>query len=224
MKLTRVTISGADDGVEHQALYDLSAEFPFVEWGILHSSSRLGTPRYPSHQWVDTFVEDCGNADLAIHLCGAAAREVLGGAELEFEWLFPVRIQLNGFSNYVLPELLVARRYTKTEFILQCSSLEAVAYAERFRATYPNVSALWDQSGGAGKPLSSWPLPYGALAIGYAGGITEHDVGELLTKLTANRETHDFWIDLESGARTDDKLDVGKVRRILEAAKAFVGA
>lgn len=42
MPLTRVTITGADDAVEPAELQALSHEFPFVEWGILHSYKRFG--------------------------------------------------------------------------------------------------------------------------------------------------------------------------------------
>jgi phosphoribosylanthranilate isomerase len=132
------------------------------------------------------------------------------------------RLQLNGFSDFVLPELLCAKGAPDVEFILQCSTLEAVARAEEFRKIYPNVSALWDKSGGAGVPMDSWPLPLGDLRIGYAGGISEGNVTELLTKLTSNREPRDFWIDLESGARTSDEFDLAKVRRVLELARPFI--
>jgi hypothetical protein len=40
MILDRVTITGADDDVDIGDLVDLSARYPFVEWGILSSSSR----------------------------------------------------------------------------------------------------------------------------------------------------------------------------------------
>ena len=50
--LTRVTITGADDAVDPGALVALSAEFPFVEWGILFSKSREGEARYPSAEWA----------------------------------------------------------------------------------------------------------------------------------------------------------------------------
>ena len=49
--LTRATITGADEGVDHTALADLSDEFPFVEWGIL-ISEKAGRPRYPTARWV----------------------------------------------------------------------------------------------------------------------------------------------------------------------------
>ena len=42
MPLNRVTITGADDNTPVEALNDLAAEFPFVEFGILVSRAREG--------------------------------------------------------------------------------------------------------------------------------------------------------------------------------------
>jgi hypothetical protein len=36
VKLTRVTITGADDAVPVEALVAMALEFPFVEWGVLY--------------------------------------------------------------------------------------------------------------------------------------------------------------------------------------------
>ncbi len=232
MKLTRVTISGADDKVPHEALIDLSAEFPFVEWGLLLSRTRQGSPRYPSANWLLRFKAD-EHCAISHHLCGAMAREAMSGkhptrltpelAEVRDFGHRAQRAQLNGFSDYVLPGLLIAERLDM-QIILQCSTLQAVERAEKFAEVHSNVTALWDKSGGTGKLMDSWPLPLGELRIGYAGGIDEHSVVDLLKKLTGNREPHDFWIDLESGARTTkDEFDLGKVRRVLELASAFVG-
>jgi len=231
MKLTRITISGADDGAPHQALIDLSREFPFVEWGLLLSRTKQGTPRYPSADWLVGFEADEDEVAISHHLCGAMAREVMSGrvparlrpteTKVSFKHIAR-RAQLNGFSDYVLPGLHAANLLSDTEFILQCGSLEAVERAEKLRAVHSNVSALWDCSGGRGLVLDAWPLPLGDLRIGYAGGISETNVSALLTKLTANREPHEFWIDMESGVRTGDKLDLAKVRRILELVEPFV--
>ena len=152
-----------------------------------------------------------------------AALEAMGGAELSRGETI-ARVQINGFSSFRLPELLIAKRHPDMEFILQCNTLDAIDHATTWRSVYPNVSALWDQSGGNGVALEHWPLPNGKLTIGYAGGLNEHNIVEYLAKLTANREPDEFWVDLETGARTDDKFDIAKVRRILELAKPFVSA
>ncbi len=223
MRLTRVTITGADNGVSPHALADLSHEYPFVEWGILISRNRYGDPRYPTGIWLSQ-LEKLGDAPrFSVHLCGDYARRAMGG---DFTHRGPARrIQLNGFSDYILPCLLCAEENQATEFILQCNTLEAIERAERFVEIggLRNVTALWDLSGGEGKQIENWPLPLGPLRIGYAGGLNETNIVRIAERIIGAREPHDFWLDLESGARTDDKFDLDKVRRILELAKPFVG-
>ncbi len=223
MKLTRVTITGADNGVSPHALSDLSREYPFVEWGILFSKKRYGDPRYPSNIWLGELAKSNIWKRVSFHLCGEFARRAMGG-----EFNSPInakRVQLNGFSDYVLPCLLCAEQNWTTEFILQCNTLEAIERAEKLvEGGLKNVAALWDLSGGNGKQIENWPLPLGPLRIGYAGGLNESNIVRIAEKIIGAREPHDFWLDLESGARTDDKFDIDKVRRILELAKPLVSA
>ena len=53
LRSIRCTITGADDLVDPDDLVVLSREYPFVEWAILISASRAGTPRYPSSAWLE---------------------------------------------------------------------------------------------------------------------------------------------------------------------------
>jgi hypothetical protein len=67
--LTGITITGADDQVDPRELAMLSAEFPFVEWGILMSESRAGTSRYPGQTWMlhlDDLAKHCARANEAV--------------------------------------------------------------------------------------------------------------------------------------------------------------
>jgi hypothetical protein len=163
---------------------------------------------------------------VSVHLCGERARRVMGGGHLVLP-LGVKRVQLNGFSDYRLPILLCAERAPEVEFILQCNTLDAIEHVGELRHRNPNVVALWDLSGGTGK--DDWSLLPMPGFCGYAGGITEHNVVEKINDVLMANDIpaladNTFWIDLESGARTDDKFDVDKVRRILELTKPFVSA
>ncbi len=224
MRLTRVTITGADDAVPHIALRDLSEEFPFVEFGILLSRGRFGEHRYPSTKWlmgleVAGLVPRC-----SYHMCGGHARRIMGGDPT----LVPhsiKRMQLNGFSQYHLPCLLAAEGAPEVEFILQCNTYAALKHALYLREGKTNVVALWDPSGGEGKSfVDNLPFPRAAefeIPMGYAGGIDEHNVEDVIAMLCSGAGDP-LWIDLESGARTDDEFDVDKVRRILKLAAPSV--
>jgi len=80
MYIRTVTFTGADDGVNPSDLLSLSQQYPFVEWGILVSWKRYGTPRYPSPQWIDRLASarhKVGTGTFAAHLCGDAMRDAV---------------------------------------------------------------------------------------------------------------------------------------------------
>lgn len=225
MKLTRVTITGVDDKVDHFAVLELFKQFPFLELGILYSYDRVGTPRYPSDAWrQQLFAFD--ESRFSMHLCGQASRDAMAGdvsslPRLPGGW----RVQLNGFSRYRLPGLALAMGRPKSEIILQCNSREAVGQALALRVGRPNVVALLDASGGAGRYQPDiWPQAPGDLPLGYAGGINEFNVEDSL-RLLADLPGGNGWIDLETGARNQlDEFDFAKAQRILHLAAPFVEA
>lgn len=237
MKLTRVTITGADDAVAPSDLHALADEFPFVEWALLISGSRQGTPRYPSADWLydierascgavrggQTFVADGWN--LAAHLCGQDARAVFDGNDDFFSNPHPYRrVQLNGFSQAKNLDgvLEVIAENPSVEFICQIQSSEAFKRAARLAELVFNITPLWDVSGGRGQDPERWRCPNTGARWGYAGGFGPHNVQARLEMLTAFAVDAEFWIDMESHVRTDDRFDLAKVRAVLELARPFV--
>lgn len=65
MILDKVSITGADDSVNPKDLVELSEEFPFVEWAILLSKSRMRSNRYPSLNWMYDLKQFAPNLILA---------------------------------------------------------------------------------------------------------------------------------------------------------------
>jgi phosphoribosylanthranilate isomerase len=61
------------------------------------------------------------------------------------------------------------------------------------------------------------------LRFGFAGGIGPDNVKRVIREISAKVDAP-FWIDMESGVRTDDRFDLNKVRRVLETAAPFVEA
>ena len=223
--LTRVTITGADDGVEPQRLVDFSGEFPFVEWGILMSTKRQGTSRYPSHDWiVALMVATSGTpTQLSAHLCGDYARGAMAGDVTFVDSTFQ-RHQINGFT-VPAAKLIALARTCPIEFILQvrdegglapaCSAATLIGTDTPGRA-----SLLWDPSGGRGIEADRWPPPLPGVAMGYAGGIKPHTVESVLRDIGGDAP---FWIDMESGVRgADDRFDLDLCRKALEAAQPFL--
>jgi hypothetical protein len=230
MPLTRVTITGADDSVSPAALADFSSAYPFVEWGILLSTKRIGEPRYPSLSWRVRLGKLRKIPPLSLHLCGQSARDILAGdtdlmGALGEEY---ARVQVNGwvpsptFRHLVCHEAREFILQVRGDEFLQPAADEAAAITAEMDPQFVNgtVSALWDCSGGRGLEPFSWPRPPLGLRLGYAGGITPDNVRDVLGAI--GPVSHDFWIDMESGVRTDDRFDVAKVWRLLETVAPLV--
>lgn len=240
----RVTLSGADDDVDVRALVQLSEEFPFVEWGVLYSAKREGTPRYPSTVWRDQLRICFHTADwikrkargvppISIHLCGEAARDTMLG---EAHFLLKVlhdepRVQINGWApsstpaRYTHARLLELARCFPVDFILQLRDASELGLAG------PTLSALgaavlFDGSGGRGQAPAAWPAAPSGVHVGYAGGIKPSNVETVLEDIAQSRVNHPspWWIDMESGVRdSNDRFDLGLVRQVLEiCAKRIV--
>jgi len=213
--MLRVTITGADDSVNPEDLIKISQDFPFVEWGILVSEKRRGTPRYPTHKWI-TSLRTPRLPHLALHLCGSSARETLLGQD---QWVMMPdfeRVQINGYVPGKYHGLVFIGR---EGFILQCRNLRDL-YKVATDAEQIGASILYDVSGGLGISPANWPnIPTGA-RMGYAGGINETNIVHVLEEIDIDNPH--TWIDLETGARDDnDQFDLDKVRQILTLVKAF---
>lgn len=210
-----VTITGADDRVDPNALLALAREFPFVEWGILYSIKRQSTPRYPTESWINHLTRIPG-LKLSLHLCGEPARNTLAGGDawlVERPWFR--RVQVNGYTAPAPALVKVAKTLPSFEFILQVRREEDLQEAARDAAQMPSASLLYDPSGGTGKECFRWPVaPFGT-KLGYAGGIKPATVLDVLGQIGPVDES--AWIDMESGVRdSENRFDLGLVREVLE--------
>jgi hypothetical protein len=245
VKLTRVTITGADEQTRPEDLLRLQRAYPFVEWGILLSKSSEGRrPRFPAHDWILRLFEADQDGELVAcgHLCGAWVRDLCegGGAfardRPQLARKFD-RLQLNfhAETHRIHPApfvralaLLVGEGFVREEeFIFQIDDVNDramdIAADGGIRA-----APLFDLSGGAGVLPASWPVPVTPRA-GYAGGLSpENVVGQIaaIAEVVAKAEVvpgdTEVWIDVETHVRTREVFDIGKVERFLEATAPHV--
>jgi hypothetical protein len=228
-------MTGVDEHTDVDRLNDLSWRFPFVEWGLLFSASAGGTTdkgnRYPTvRHMMPRGKRICGN--VAVHLCGRWARQA---ARRDAQALFGMatilvpgtrRVQLN-ISNepeqLLMHEITVAALHTNTEVIIQTRNFASPA-ADPHRAVA--VHLLHDCSGGRGlyTPFEAPPkrLHSSCHALGFAGGIGTENIEHVCRQIIAMPIPNPVWIDMEGQVRTNDKFDLDKVERILEAAFPFV--
>ena len=230
MKLHTVTITGADDSTNVADLVALSREFPFVEWAILVSERNEGSFRFPTRDWINSFVNaaTANKVKVATHMCGRWVRNLLIG---ELDWnLIPLciqisnRVQINTHRNphHCHPQLL-AQLQDWADFdkrwIFQFDGVNDLLAAAMHAFGVP-VAALFDTSGGAGRLPAIWPSSTGMpFPCGYSGGLGPDNVLAELQKIDKVCAPDAVtWIDMERQVRTpdDSALDLSNVRRVLE--------
>jgi hypothetical protein len=230
MTIDRVTITGADDSIVPDDLLDISATFPFVEWGILFSADRYGSPRYPSRKWLD-FLSDVakdGALSLSAHLCGRYARAALAAdwswqrAMGDLAWAFG-RVQINCGNNPEPPIGPMVREWPTTQrVIVQCSNKNE-QWVEGAIEDGARFDVLYDNSGGRGMSAHGWPRAVERTLCGYAGGLGPENVADELPCIAEAAGGRAFWIDMESKVRSSDNtvFDLAKVRHVLKTVKPF---
>lgn len=235
MRLTKVTITGADDSISQRDIMKLSRKFPFVEWGILVSRSSAGKNRFPSVDWMEELYRliKLENASISLsgHLCGAYVREILLGKtsfcyEVGNLWRSFQRIQIN--THGVTHEWTEAgldrsmNEFESKEFIFQLDG--ANNSVVEFAKMYMDVNGLFDMSHGAGVLPGTWPQPLMGMNCGYAGGMSPTNVEENIQKIEKLGGNQEFWIDMETHVRTnhDSQFDLGKVEKVLQISSKYV--
>lgn len=237
-----ITFSGIDDRTDLVRAKELSSRFP-IEFGLLFSESNKDS-RYPSKQGASEIVK--AGLPLSAHMCGNLSKSagqhtpIFGPFDRELFSEFR-RVQFNGLdeSSFLNAVELYAMRLmlTKnTRFIFQCrftdgfhdSYVKLVSYERQLKdiidqnfrlmgITSLGLDILCDTSGGKGIFPSGFPKhpPDYVRNIGYAGGITPENVEEFISKIDCT-ETDIFYIDMETGIRTDGWFDLDKVEAICE--------
>ena len=110
-------------------------------------------------------------------------------------------------GKIAVANILISARCHKRGAILQC------------RGDFPadaRVDWLFDKSGGRGAAPPSWPKAREGAFCGYAGGLNPDNIGVALPAIAACvPEGQPYWIDMESGVRTDDRFDLDKCELVL---------
>ena len=235
MRLQHITFTGIDAKTDIKALAEIQQEFPIAEFGVLTSYHWYEN----GNRYIDPLIinELRGNGlNLALHVCGSAAHDAAFGRWDMIDklvWsnidLFH-RIQLNISNRSDNPDSLWALpKVVGQEVIIQtCDDLNTNIYDATinkfngFRRMFGrSFSMLLDASGGQGIDTPLKVLPSSG-KVGYAGGFNPDNVGEKLSFLLQNVRMGEFWIDMESGVRTDDWFDIDKVYKVLQMCKPII--
>jgi len=225
MRIKYCSITGIDDFVDVGNLSIIAEKYSFVEWAVLLLPERAGQPRFPTTGWIRNFVKKYRGANTAMHLCGQAFLDFIDGKGETLELMSGFgRIQLNlefGNMDGKFDPSILAKRVKGSpqwEFIIQYGrDSESLLLLKDVL----NHSVLFDESAGRGRSPSSWHAPLKGHFCGYAGGLTPDNLEQNLILISRVVGEQTIWIDMESGVRTDNLLDLEKVRRVMEITKAY---
>lgn len=235
MKIKTVTITGADNNTKISDMLKISEQFPFVEWGILFSPKRLGTDRYPDWNWLNKLSRNYSydKIRLSAHLCGGYTREMLIGKsnlldapDIKHFLSLCSRAQLNFNSQKTevnekkFFDLLNC--FLGGSFILQFNKANKNICLKAMKENISTkISFLYDSSGGRGNLQTEWKEPITNFFTGYAGGLSPDNLETELKKIEQVAGDSEIWIDTESKVRTDEKLDMKKVKQFIEIASKY---
>lgn len=229
MKLKHITFTGIDAKTDINNLIEIQREFPIAEFGVLTSYHwNENGNRYLNPAFLSNLYAGNGKLNLALHVCGSMAHVAADGYWNKVNnhmfntlGLFK-RVQLNVANRTDNPYRLASTPNRHTEVIIQQKGIHDIEMFEHSK--WMNVSVLLDASGGQGidTPIKVLPNAGKPFKVGYAGGFNPENVADKLHYLLTNDEVGDFWIDMESGVRTDDWFDTDKVRRVLAICKEVI--
>lgn len=206
-----------------------------VEMALLCSHSRSGGERYPDSAHALRLArraEDEGLA-LAVHLCGAAAKDVLADppdlsgfgtweSTLSAVLRSGGRVQVNRPETLEPAALPAAGRWLHAHASMFGFYQRAYFIGQHRDGLWPaeiaGVSWLLDRSGGTGVVADGWPeLP--DYPVGLAGGIGPDSAYAAARHLYASRAGG--WIDMETNVRAGGRLCPDLCVRVLrEVARA----
>lgn len=238
MTPSRITFTGVDEMTDVEQLVGIQNRWPVAEFGVLVSyDQKENGNRFPNPRVIDSLRGR--NLNLALHLCGKAARDA---AEGRWDRIAPLttaesgrgtagnidifrRIQLNVAGRNDIPQVCQLPLFPWQEIIIQGKDTNDT---QRFHDTRnrwgqkkERFSLLLDGSGGRGLETKLEILPIEA-KIGYAGGFSPENVEEKLRFLMENVQEGMFWIDMENRVRTNDIFDLRKVVEVLKAYDRIV--
>lgn len=220
-KLVTVTFTGIDDHTNLRKLVDIQQKYPFVEFGVLLSEhSDENGNRFPSLKTIAKLQGLCLN--LSLHLCGRLAREAVKGDFSGVEALLGdrvglfrrVQLNISGYKN--LPEKIDFQNPVWIEelIIQQKATNDCALFLKSTDQARDDITVLFDASGGQGKEYDFNYVPFHK--TGYAGGLNYKNVYRKLSELLKSASGRNpFWIDMESGVRTNDWFDIGLIEATL---------
>lgn len=238
--LTKISFVGVDELTDTLELISMEANtkgFYGIEAGVLYSLNNAGIkPRYPSLKFIESFPKRFKHSGVgtSIHLCGSQIIKEFLSKKIDKKFLQQFnRLQININAKTFIEEnssnleelynsITESVNYYDKTCIFQ-NKEQNIELNEKIRQNCNNLYSyrynfLYDSSGGASKEIEIIKEPFGDFYTGYAGGLNPSNVVEIVNKIdNLNPSNRSYYIDMESGIRTDDRFDILKCKKIISS-------
>lgn len=202
-----IAFTGVDSVDLLPGMRHLSDHYP-IEWGVLVDDAK-DDMLFADPDIRATLLAAPG-LRYAAHVCGEQARLIANDpAKAGINLAGFQRLQVNhGFSGSSSAQVENSIRFGRSQTIrTMLQTLDHFPGDAR-------LDWLFDTSFGTGKTPDSWPeIPANGPFCGFSGGIRADNVAEILQAIAAP-ESAQFWIDMESGVRTDGRFDLAKCEAV----------
>lgn len=226
---TGISFNGIDEKTDLKRLELIQKEYPFAEFGVILSKNwqENGNRYYNPEKLKDLKGR---SLSLSAHLCGSIAREAIKDnwqpaidlCDGYFDIFARSQINIAPYNNN--PEVLEFSNIPDNlnEIIIQQRPANYKLFDEYYHRTRDKkVVMLLDGSGGLGIEGTFTGL-HGLGKLGYAGGLNEKNIIKNTLAISLSTGMENFWMDLESGCRTDDWFDLSKIEYICsQVAEVF---
>lgn len=228
--LILISFVGVDEKTNLDDIDNFKSDFP-CEWSVLFSDSKsVGNyARYPSYDFCKKFLEWGKSRGwiTSLHLCGSVIERYIKQDKDVMDLCADAhRIQLNinikNFPDYeqFSDDLIKVIKNHNHEAIMQQNKTKElfnkVFLAKAKELPSRNVNLLHDGSGGFGREISQVLPPDTRHFTGYAGGIKPENVARIVDLIEKNNPNQlKYYIDMESGVRTDNIFSLEKCRQIV---------
>lgn len=201
-----ITFTGVDHGDLLPGMQALSARYP-IEWGVLFDAAQEAAALFPSAA-VRAALRGAP-LRLSAHICGAAARAIVQGGD--------PALDLAGFSRVQINHARAGSNDDEIRNSARYAARQGARAALQCQGDFPDdlrVDWLYDVSFGTGVRPSTWPAAHARLPFcGYSGGLGPDTVRATLSRLPIAAGAS-YWIDMESGVRTDGRFDLAKCEAV----------
>ena len=199
-----ITFTGVDRAELIPGMIKLAAEYP-IEWGILVDPAQEDKTLFPAMEERKKLLSSL--LRFSAHVCGKPAQDIACGKEPD--------IDLEGFSRLQLNH----SREGSDGGAISCAYGYCVRHGLRLalqcQGDFPQDTRadwLFDVSFGTGIKVTEWPIvDHDHPFCGYSGGLSPETIKESLTRFRART---DYWIDMESGVRTNGLFDLEKCEQV----------